>query len=49
MEELNRTVAKMGYEAPIMSVIEMIIGDVILQGSLDSAELEDTEVIEGSW
>ena len=39
----------MGYETPIITVIRLVIGDVILNGSFDTDELEDTDVIEGSW
>ena len=49
MEEMNRNYLKMGYEVPSASIIRLIIDDVILQGSLDTDELEDTEALDGSW
>ena len=46
MKALN---SKMGYETPCVWEIQLVIGEVILQGSVDSDEIEDTEPTDGYW
>lgn len=40
---------RIGYETPEISVIYIMIDDTILQDSLETQGLEDTEAVDGSW
>ena len=49
MEAQNKFDTRIEYEIPNLSIIALVVGDVILQESLDSEDLEDTEPLDGSW
>ena len=40
---------RIGYETPDISVIFILTDDTILQSSLETQGLEDTELVDGSW
>lgn len=49
MEEMKDHDTKTGYETPELSVINLIVNNELLQGSLSNEELEDTTPLSGSW
>ncbi len=49
MEEMKAHDIKAGYEAPELLVIDLIVNNELLQGSLSNEELEDTTPLSGSW